>query len=160
VGLLASTFGRLYSSVFYALHDTRTPLRYATIRVALTTGLGYVSALLVPPAIGIDPRWGVAGLTLSAGIASWVEFTLLRRGLNRRIGRTGIARGYLCKLCIAALLAAGAGWELRAMLQGHGPIVLALLVLPPFGLVYFATASALGIAEARGKGLMKRFLRK
>ena len=29
VGLLASTLGRLYSSAYYALRDTRTPLRYA-----------------------------------------------------------------------------------------------------------------------------------
>ena len=29
VGLLASTLGRLYSSTYYALRDTRTPLRYA-----------------------------------------------------------------------------------------------------------------------------------
>jgi len=34
VGLLASTMGRLYSSTYYALRDTRTPLRYAVIRVA------------------------------------------------------------------------------------------------------------------------------
>ena len=33
VGLLASTLGRLYSSTYYALRDTRTPLRYAVIRV-------------------------------------------------------------------------------------------------------------------------------
>src|SRR5579862_1983070 len=39
VGLLASTLGRLYSSTYYALRDTRTPLRYAIVRVALTTGL-------------------------------------------------------------------------------------------------------------------------
>ena len=40
VGLLASTLGRLYSSTYYALRDTRTPLRYALMRVALTIGLG------------------------------------------------------------------------------------------------------------------------
>jgi putative peptidoglycan lipid II flippase len=34
VGLLASTLGRLYSSTYYALRDTRTPLRYAVLRVA------------------------------------------------------------------------------------------------------------------------------
>ena len=28
VGLLASTFGRLYSSTYYAFKDTRTPLRF------------------------------------------------------------------------------------------------------------------------------------
>src|SRR5215212_2257625 len=37
VGLLASTLGRLYASTYYALHDTRTPLRYAVVRVFLTT---------------------------------------------------------------------------------------------------------------------------
>src|SRR5262249_9336256 len=31
IGLLATTLGRLYSSAFYALHDTRTPLRFALI---------------------------------------------------------------------------------------------------------------------------------
>ncbi len=36
VGLLTVTLGRLYSSAFYALRDTKTPLRYAMIRVALT----------------------------------------------------------------------------------------------------------------------------
>ena len=86
VGLLASTLGRLYSSTYYALRDTRTPLRFALIRVALTTSLGYVCALWLPGWIGIDRRWGVAGLTASAGVAGWVEFTLLRRALNRRIG--------------------------------------------------------------------------
>ena len=33
---------RLYSSTYYAFRDTRTPLRYAVIRVALTTVLGYL----------------------------------------------------------------------------------------------------------------------
>src|ERR1043166_3907004 len=69
IGLLASTLGRLYASTYYALHDTRTPLRYAVIRVALTTGLGYLCAIPLPPLIGIDAKWGAAGLTASAGIA-------------------------------------------------------------------------------------------
>ena len=79
VGLLASTMGRLYASTYYALHDTRTPLRFALVRVALTIGLGYLSALPLPRLLGIDPRWGAAGLTASAGMAGWVEFVLLRR---------------------------------------------------------------------------------
>ena len=45
---------------------------------------------------GIDPKWGAAGLTASAGVAGWVEFLLLRRGLNRRIGRTGHPAGAVC----------------------------------------------------------------
>src|SRR6202000_3333603 len=88
VRLLASTLGRLYSSTYYALRDTRTPLRFAIVRVALTTALGDLCAFLVPRWTGLDPHWGATGLTVSAGIAGWVEFTLLRRSLNRRIGQT------------------------------------------------------------------------
>ncbi len=158
VGLLASTFGRLYSSVFYALHDTRTPLRFAIVRVTLTTVLGYLCALPLPPAIGLDPRWGVAGLTVSAGIASWVEFTLLRNNLNQRIGRTGLAPAYLIKLGIAALLAAGAGCAMKNLFGQHGPILLAIFVLIPFGIVYFGAAMAMGVDEARS--LIKRAIAK
>ncbi len=111
VGLLASTLGRLYSSTYYALRDTRTPLRFAVVRVVLTTALGYLCAIRLPPLIGVAPEWGVAGLTCSAGIAGWVEFILLRRTLNRRIGDTGLPATLVAKLWIAAAVAAAAGWS-------------------------------------------------
>lgn len=149
VGLLASTLGRLYSSTYYALHDTRTPLRYAIIRVALTTALGYLFALPLPVALGINPKWGVAGLTASAGIAGWIEFALLRRTLNRRIGKTGLAVQYLVKLWTAALVAAGIGWGLKLLVGDLHPIPLAVVVLGGYGVSYFAITSALGVAEAR-----------
>ena len=66
------------------------------VRVVLTTGLGYLCAIPLPRWLGIDPRWGVAGLTASAGIAGWVEFTLLRQPLNRRIGATGLPVSLSC----------------------------------------------------------------
>ncbi len=109
VGLLASTLGRLYSSTYYALRETRTPLRFAVVRVIVTTALGYLMAIPLPPVLGIDRRWGVAGLTISFGIAGWLEFALLRRALNRRIGRTGLEAPFLAKLYGAALAAATAG---------------------------------------------------
>ena len=40
--------GRLYSSAFYAMWDTRTPLKFAVIRVILTVALGYYFALYLP----------------------------------------------------------------------------------------------------------------
>jgi putative peptidoglycan lipid II flippase len=149
VGLLASTCGRLYSSVYYALRDTRTPLKYAVVRVALTTVLGYYFALHLPAALGMAQRWGVAGLTVSAGIASWVELILLRRSLNRRIGPSGLAAGYLARICTAALAAAGIGWLLHTWFQPHPPVLTAIVVLLPYGLVYFAIAHLLGLSEAR-----------
>jgi putative peptidoglycan lipid II flippase len=149
VGLLASTLGRLYSSTYYALHDTRTPLRYAIIRVTLTTVLGYLFALPLPVALGINPKWGVAGLTASAGIAGWFEFALLRRTLNRRIGKTGLAGSYLIKLWLAAVVAAGIGWGLKLLVGNLHPIPLAAVVLGGYGVSYFAITSALGISAAR-----------
>ena len=149
VGLLASTLGRLYSSAYYALRDTRTPLRFAIVRVALTTVLGYLFALPLPRVLGIEARWGAVGLTISAGIASWIEFTLLRRTLNRRIGPTGLSGEYLFKLWTAALTAAAAGWVIRHYSGDRSPVLLAVFVLVPYGIVYFAVTSALGLAEAQ-----------
>ena len=157
VGLLASTLGRLYSSTYYALRDTRTPLRYAILRVVLTTVLGYLSAIPLPHLLGIESRWGVAGLTISAGVSSWVEFTLLRRTLNRRIGRTGLPVIYLVKGWTAALVAAGIARALLVALGHRNPILLAVVVLGPYGAIYFAGAFALGLSEVRALlGLFSR----
>ncbi|MFZ0978354.1 MAG: murein biosynthesis integral membrane protein MurJ [Candidatus Acidiferrales bacterium] len=150
VGLLASTLGRLYSSTYYALLDTRTPLNFAIVRVVLTTALGYLCSFPLPRLLGIDPRWGVAGLTISAGIASWVEFTLLRRTLNRRIGLTGLPADYMAKVWVAAIVAAAAGWAIHHALGTHrSPILAAILVLLPYGGLYFGITALFGVAEAR-----------
>ncbi len=149
VGLLANTLGRLYSSTYYALHDTRTPLRYAIVRVTLTMALGYLFAIPLPPLLGIDPRWGVAGLTASAGLAGWVEFALLRRGLNRRIGETGLRLTFVGRLWLAAAISAAVAWGVKlAMGTGH-PILLAIAAFAPYGVVYFAITSAMGLPESR-----------
>jgi len=160
LGLLASTLGRLYASTYYALHDTRTPLRYAVIRVVLTTGLGYICAIPLPHLIGIDPKWGAAGLTASAGVAGWVEFALLRRSLNQRIGRTGLAASYIGRLWLAAVGGALLGWAIKIAIGQPHPIVVAALVLVPYGLTYFGIASLLRVQEANAMiGRALRILR-
>jgi putative peptidoglycan lipid II flippase len=162
VGLLASTLGRLYTSTYYAIRDTRTPLRFAIVRVILTSVLGYLCALPLPRLLGIQPRWGVAGLTISAGVAAWVEFHLLRSAMNRRIGRTGLPAGYLARVWAMALVGAGAGWVTKHFSGNHirgnfKEIVLAAVVLGAYGIIYFAGTWVLGLAEARA--LFSRFLR-
>ena len=119
VGLLASTSGRLYSSAFYALRDTRTPLKFAVIRVSLTLALGYLCALPLPRMLGISQRWGAAGLTLSAGVAGWLEFLLLRRALHRHIGAVPSGRSRIARLWTVAILAAIA--MLRDQSRASGP---------------------------------------
>jgi putative peptidoglycan lipid II flippase len=151
VGLLASTLGRLYSSTFYALRDTRTPLRYAAVRVVLTTGLGYLCALPLPRALGLDVSWGAAGLTASAGAAGWVEFLLLSRGLGRRIGAVRLPAAFLGRLWAAAAAGAALGWGVKLLLGARGaahPLLLGLSALGLYGLGYLGATAALGLPEA------------
>jgi len=157
VGLLASTLGRLYSSGYYALRDTRTPLRFAIVRVLLTTVLGYLAALPLPRLLGIEPRWGVAGLTISAGVASWVEFTLLQRGIRRRIGQVGVPLAFLAQVWVAALIAAAAARGTLIVIGHRGPIILALIVLSVYGILFFGVSTLLKLPEAQAMfGILRR----
>ena len=148
VGLLASTLGRLYSSTYYALRDTRTPLRFAVLRVLLTTVLGYMFAIPLPRWLGIAPGWGAAGLTASAGLAGWVEMLLLRRGLNRRIGRTGLPLDYVAKIWGAAVVGGVAAWSVKLALPPLHPAITAAIVLGAYGVVFLAATVALRVPEA------------
>lgn len=149
VGLLASTWGRLYASTYYALQDTRTPLRFGVVRVALTIVLGYLFAIPLPARLGLDPRWGTAGLTASAGIAGWVEFVLLRRTLERRLGPTGVPLSVVARLWGSAALAALAAWVVKLAVREQHPLVVALFSLGMYGVTYFAITAELGIPESR-----------
>ena len=122
LGLLASTLGRLDSSAYYALRDTKTPLKFAVARIVLTTLLGVLFAFVMPRWLGLNPRLGAAGLTASAGIAGWIEFVLLRRGLTRRIGRTGLSMRYVSTLYAAALVAAALASACRLIVANTHPL--------------------------------------
>lgn len=148
VGLLATSLGRLYSSAFYSLLDTKTPLRFAVVRVALTSILGLIFALFLPKWLGIEPKWGVAGLTTSAGLAGWVEFALLRRGLSQRIGNVSLDAGFTVKLWLVAFVAGLLAFLPKFALGVHHPILLACVVVPIYGAVYFAGTVYLRINEA------------
>ena len=147
VGLLASTSGRLYSSAFYALRDTRTPLKFAVLRVALTLGLGYICALPLPRLLGIDQRWGTAGLTLSAGIAGWLEFLLLRRALHRRVGAVPAAGKRIALLSAVAILSAVIGYGLKLLLPFHAALIIGPCVLIPYAVIYLTVTRWMGIAS-------------
>ncbi|MCA1827461.1 MAG: hypothetical protein LC689_11065 [Myxococcales bacterium] len=152
VGLLAATMARLYSSAFYALRDTRTPLRYAIVRVALTAGLGVFCGLYLPGLLGVDAKFGAPGLTASAGVAGWVEFLLLRRGISRRIGEVHVTKGLLPRLWSAAALGTAVALAVKFATQNvdilNRPIPRAVLVLGVFGVTYVGIALALRVPEA------------
>jgi putative peptidoglycan lipid II flippase len=149
IGLLASTWGRLYASTFYALQDTRTPLRFAVVRVALGIALGYLCAIPLPGVLGLDQRWGAAGLTLASSVAAWTEFQLLKRALQRRLGSTGLPMAFLARLWGGAAAATIAGAVVNLALQSEHPLVVALFSLGMYGVAYFAITAELGVPEAR-----------
>ena len=158
VGLLASTLGRLYSSTYFALRDTRTPLRYALVRVALSTILGYSFAIHLPGWFNVSQIWGAAGLTASGGIAGWFEMLLLRRTLNARIGKTGLPPGFVLKLAGAAIAGAAVAWIVKLGLPTLHPVFTAIAVLGAYGLVYFGVTAALRVPEI--SSVVSRFRRR
>ena len=149
LGLLAATWGRLASSTYYALQDTRTPLRYAIARVTIGIALGYLFATKGPELLGLEPKWGAALLTGASAFAAWTEFLLLRRSLIKRIGGINIEYFYLAKLFLSGLAGAFVAWGIKFAAGPRHPLLLAALVLVPYGLIYFVLTAAFGIAEAR-----------
>jgi putative peptidoglycan lipid II flippase len=163
IGLIASTGTRLLSSTFFALRDTRTPARYAMLRVAAAATLAAVLMVQFEPieALGIPAGvfgglriagqpLGAVGLAAGSGIAAWIEWALLRRALRRRIGPVGAGAGALARMFVAALAGAAAGWGVRILLPDIGSIPEAVVVFGTYGLVYFAVAAALGLEEIHG----------
>jgi len=158
-GLLATTLARLYSSTFFAFNDTRTPFRFALVRLAVTTSLGAGFALLGPELLGIDARWGAAGLTLASSVGGWLELLLLRHRLDQRLqGGTGIAGRHMAILWGSAILAAAVGYGLKLLVGDLHRWIVAAVVLGGFGLVYLGATSLADVTEARG--LTRRLLRR
>jgi putative peptidoglycan lipid II flippase len=162
VGLLAGTSGRLYSSAFYALRNTRTPLNFAVIRVTLTLALGWFFSIPLPHLLGIDSRWGIAGLTLSAGIAAWLEYSLLRRAMHQRIGVVDYPASRVLRLWLAAIVAGLLCYLLHRHLPIHSTgaraaILTAIAILIPYGALYIAFTVMLKVPIPGS--LLRRFKR-
>ena len=149
VGLLASTTGRLYSSAFYALHDTRTPLRFAAARVAVGMAVGALLALYAPRVLGIAPRWGAAGITIASGLGAWLELTLLRSALRARLGIRQRHTAVVVRLWACAAVAALLAWGVKLLLGAAHPWVMAALVLGTFAVAYVVITMAANVDEAR-----------
>ena len=157
VGLLASTLGRLYSSTYYALRDTRTPLRFAIVRVVLTTALGYLCAIPLAALLGIEASLGCRRphhfrrnrfLGRVPPFAAHAEPPDRPHRASRGLSRETLGARWWRRPLAGRFTTS---WDIMA------PILLALLVLGPYGIIYFGGTWALGLAEARA--LFGRLLR-
>jgi putative peptidoglycan lipid II flippase len=158
IGLFAATQGRLLSSAFYALSDTKTPLRFAMVRVGLGALAGWTVAVPLREQLGWSATIATAGLTASAGTVAWVEFLLLSGALQRRIGR--IARSWATegKILFAALLSGAAGFAVHRALPVEQPILKGALTVGVYGAVYFGAGALLGLEQARA--VLRRLTRR
>lgn len=140
VGLLGQATVKLFASGFYALRDTRTPVKIAALSLLVSTGLGVVMM-----------RWyGPAGIAFGSSLGSTLNVVLHLRDLDRRIGAV-VAPGEW-RAAGASLLASAAGAAAAVAVArvavGAGPVLLALLALGTFAVVYIALALALRHPDA------------
>ncbi len=152
LGLLMATKGRLYSSSFYAMKDARTPLKFAIVRVLFSAGGGYVASTIIPPMFNFDVELGTVGLTISASIATAVEYYLLKTRSRKVLGTSGVPLMYSCKVWLCALIAGAGAFGLHQYVKTQSlnlsVFVLAVLCVGFFGLIYFLSAYWLRIEQA------------
>jgi putative peptidoglycan lipid II flippase len=173
LGLLGTTRSRLLQNALYALDRPKLVARISVLRVALAAALG---ALLMfpldrwaivgtsvqrvgdlgftplPDALRLlpegPPRLGVVGLALGAAASSWVEYRILRRALEWRIGRlpgtSSAAAWCLVAAGAAGVLAAG----IRAVTDDWNRLAAAVVVCGPAVATYLAVTASVAVPEA------------
>jgi putative peptidoglycan lipid II flippase len=132
VGLPAIAFYRPLVSAFYALENSRTPVRIAILCMVVNVLAGW----------GLMQGMAHAGLALAVSIAAWLNGALLTVALSRKLGRTpGLTRSVGLSLVLSVALYAGvrltAGWGWPA-----------LVIIPAWAVAYIGAARALGVEEA------------
>jgi putative peptidoglycan lipid II flippase len=102
LGLWAFSAVRIVAATFFALQDTRTPLKMAGFSILANIGLGVI--LMRPLAHG--------GLALATSLASILNLGLLVYALRNKLGALGwrsIARSF-CKTLVSSLAMGGVVW--------------------------------------------------
>ncbi|MFN2483979.1 MAG: murein biosynthesis integral membrane protein MurJ [Candidatus Limnocylindria bacterium] len=162
IGLFAHSVVHVVTRAFYAMHDTRTPVLWAVVAVALN----------VPLMLWLVGPMGVEGLALALSIAAIVEVLALLWSLRRRIESIGgrdllrsVARDTLAAAA-AALLMFGAlqvvsGW-IPGLLDNGLTRLVVLIGLSTAGLaIYAVVANALHSPELdQLAGVVRRRLRR
>lgn len=139
IGLLAYSAVKILASAFYAFQNTRVPVQWAALSVALNAVL---SILLMKP-------MGVGGLALATASASWVNAIGLYVLLRQKLGPLG--GGTIARSAVKSLLACAAmGIFCRLVMAGEGraPLwVLLAISIAGGAAVYLGTARLLRMSE-------------
>lgn len=141
LGLWAFSANRIIISAFYAIQDTKTPVKVAVITVLINLGL---SLLLMGP-------FKHGGLALALSLASMIQFCLLMFLLKRKINLGHMKPVYMsiAKTCMAAAAMGGGVFTVHTLWLPVDPgssllemvIELSLLIL--VGMLLYGAAGRL-----------------
>lgn len=128
IGLLGQSTVKLFASGFYALRDTRTPVRIAIVSLVVS---GLLSWFFMR-------RFGPAGIALGSSIGGTLNTILHLRDLDGRIGRVLQSPDWraLVVVVVAGLAAASLSYGVGLLVEPWRPIPSAIAVLGIFGLTY------------------------
>lgn len=134
IGLLGQSTVKLFASGFYALRDTRTPVRIAIVSLVVS---GLLSWFFMR-------RFGPAGIALGSSIGGTLNTILHLRDLDARIGSVLQRPDWraLTLVVVAGLVAAALAWGAERLVGAWRPIPGAIVVLGIFGVSYGALTLA------------------
>lgn len=135
LGLPAFVLAKVLAAVFFAHHDTATPVKYAVICAVMNT----VLALTFSQMLAAD-GFGHVGIALATGLTAWVNAILLLRGL-KRFGDISLHKKTAQRLLMILLATIGMAAVLwlatcaaLPLVQASGDIVQLLVLLAVMGL--------------------------
>src|SRR5207302_5931266 len=134
VGLLGQATVKLFASGFYAMRDTRTPVRIAITSLVISALLSWF----------FMRRLGPAGIALGSSIGGTFNTVLHLYDLDKRIGTILQRTDWrtLALVVAAALIAALLGMAAGRLVAGWRPIPQGIAVLGIFGVAYGALTTA------------------
>jgi len=139
--LLGNATGRVFTTTAYALGDTKTPARFALLRVFVSTALSLV----------LMRSLGVLGVVLGAVIAGWVETCSMAFRLKRAIGGLGLGAVKMGRVLVLGAVSVGAGLGVKALLPERfvETTLGAMITLGAFGVAFLLACPALGLLSLR-----------
>ncbi|MFQ5680893.1 MAG: murein biosynthesis integral membrane protein MurJ [Candidatus Omnitrophota bacterium] len=137
LGLPAYAAGKILSSCFYALKDTRSPVKSAGISLLVNIAFNLFF-------IG---KMKIAGLALASSLAAFVNVVILYKMLIKKIGLGGVDYralfGFVLRIILSAAVMVGFIWFIRPFLIGFSPVLGLAVVIFAAGGVFFAAAAIL-----------------